>query len=47
MSLSDLPVTVKGKEDTFAVALMTSDSQLRKRDIEGFSDSPHPHPTHP
>lgn len=32
---SMLPLTVKGKEATFAIVLVTTDSQLRKRDMEG------------
>lgn len=39
------PLTTKGKEATFAVALMTAVSQLRKRDIEGFIDNAYPHTT--
>lgn len=38
------PLTTKGKEATFAVALMTAMSQLRKRDIEGFIDNAYPLP---
>lgn len=38
VDVDDLPLTVKGKEATFAVSWMTSDSQLRKRDIKGFCD---------
>ena len=34
-----LPQTVKGMEATFAVVSMTADSQLRKRDTEGFCDN--------
>jgi hypothetical protein len=34
---------VKGKEATFAVVLITTDSQLRKRDIKGFCNNPYPH----
>ena len=34
------PLAVKSKEDTFAVILITADSQLRKRDMEGFCDNP-------
>ena len=30
---------VKGKKMTFAVVLMTADSQLRKRDMEDFRDN--------
>lgn len=37
-----LLLTVKGKEATFAIVLMTADSQLRKRDIEGFCKNPSP-----
>ena len=36
---SVLPLAVKDMEATFAMVLMTSDSQLRKRDIEGFCDT--------
>ena len=41
------PLTVKDKEATFAVVSMTADSQLRKRDTEGFDDNPflNPHST--
>lgn len=35
---------VKGKKASFAVVSMAIDSQLRKRDIEGFCDSPYPRP---
>lgn len=38
-----LPLTVKVKEVTFAVIGMTTDSQLRKRDIQDFCDNPYPH----
>ena len=31
----------KDKEAAFAVVLMTADSQLRKRDIEGFCVNPY------
>lgn len=37
---SMLPLTVKGKEAIFSVVWMTSDSQLRKGAIEGFSGNP-------
>jgi hypothetical protein len=30
----------KGKVATFALALLTAESQLRKRDIEGFGGNP-------
>ena len=45
---SVLQLTVKGKEATFAVVLITTDSQLRKRDLKGFCNNPYPHftPTH-
>lgn len=33
-----LLLRVKGKEVNFAVSSMTADSQLRRRDIEGFHD---------
>jgi hypothetical protein len=42
-----LPLTVKGKEAIFSVVWMTSDSQLRKGAIEGFSDNPIPTPMPP
>ena len=32
----------KGKEGSFAVVSMTTFSQLRKRDIEGFCDNHYP-----
>lgn len=32
------------KDTTFAMVLMTTDSQLRKSDIEGFCDKPYSHP---
>lgn len=34
------PTHSKGKVATFAVALMTPESQLKKRDIEGFRENP-------
>jgi len=37
-----LPLTLTGKEATFAVVSMTADSQLRKRDMEGFWDDHYP-----
>jgi hypothetical protein len=37
-----LPLTIRGKEATLAVILMTADSQLRKRDIEGYFDNSYP-----
>lgn len=37
-----LPLTVKVKEVTFAVVGMTTDSQLRKRNIQDFCDNPYP-----
>ena len=36
---SMIPLTIKGKEATFKVVLMTVDSKLRKSDIEGFCDN--------
>lgn len=42
---SVLPLTIKGKEDTLAVLLMTADSQLIKRGMEGFYDNPYPYHT--
>lgn len=44
---SVLPLTVKGKEATIAMVLMTADAQLRKRDTGGFYDNPdlHSNPT--
>lgn len=41
------PPLTEGKEATFAMVLMTADSQLRKRDMKGFCDNPYPHPTAP
>jgi O-glycosyl hydrolase len=41
-SMMPVPLTVKGKEATFALEAMTVDSQLRKQDIEGFCDNPYP-----
>jgi hypothetical protein len=35
-----LLLTTKGKEVTFDILLMTADSQLRKKDIEGFCGDP-------
>jgi hypothetical protein len=32
-------LAVKSKEATFAMGLMTADSQLRKRDLESFCDN--------
>lgn len=40
-----LLLTAKGKETTFAVVLVTVDSQLKERDTEGFCDSSYPHCT--
>ncbi|KAL6083915.1 hypothetical protein STEG23_020814 [Scotinomys teguina] len=40
-------LTVKGKGASFAVVLMTADSQLRMRDIEGFHDNLSPPRTTP
>lgn len=34
-----LPLTVKSKVASFAGVLMTSDSQVRKRDIKGLCDN--------
>lgn len=34
---------VKGQGALFDMALMTRDSQLRNRDIEGLCDNPNPH----
>ena len=39
-----LLLPVKDMETTFALASMSADSQLRKRDIEGFCDNPYPPP---
>lgn len=36
------PLTVRGKAVTFVMVLMTADSQVGKRDIEGFSDNHYP-----
>lgn len=38
-------VLVKGKEATFAIVLMSADSQLKNKDIEGLYDNLYPHPT--
>jgi hypothetical protein len=38
-----LPLTVRSKEATLAVVLMTTDAQLGKRDMRGFCDDPHHH----
>lgn len=38
-SRSGLPLTVKGREATFAVVLMIAVSQWRMRGIEGFCDN--------
>lgn len=40
---SVLPLTVKSQEATFVMIWMTTESQLRNRDIEHFSDKPYPH----
>ena len=40
--LSLLPLTVKGKELSFEVVLMSADSQLRRRDMESFCDNTPP-----
>jgi hypothetical protein len=37
-------LAVKDKETTFALVSMSADSQLRKRDIEGFCDNSYPPP---
>ena len=34
-----LLLTIKGKEATFAMVLMTADSLLRRKDIKGFYDN--------
>lgn len=39
MSGSMLSLTVKSKEAVFGLVFMTADSQLRKKDIEGFCDN--------
>jgi hypothetical protein len=36
-----IPLTIKCKEATFAVILMTAGTQMRKRDMEGFCDDPY------
>lgn len=41
-----LLLAVKSKEATFAVTLLTTDTWLRGRDVEGFCDNSHP-PDHP
>jgi hypothetical protein len=41
---TSLVLAAVGKEDTFALTLMTADSQLRKRFIKGFCDKPYPPP---
>lgn len=41
-SRSILPLTVKDKEAAFEVLLKAVDAQLRKRDIDTFSDSSYP-----
>lgn len=40
-------LTAKGKEGTFAMVLMTTHSQLRKKDMEGFCDNPYPQKKQP
>lgn len=40
-------LTVKGREATFAMVLITADLQLRKRDIEVFCGNPYPYPPTP
>jgi hypothetical protein len=35
-----LLLAVKSKEATFAVTLLTTDTWLRGRDVEGFCDNP-------
>lgn len=42
-----LPVTVKGKEATFAVILLTVDTQFRRKDMDGSCDHPYPLTTPP
>jgi hypothetical protein len=44
---SMLLLIVKGKDATFAVVPMSTDSQLEKREVEGFCDNAYPHPTSP
>lgn len=44
-SRSTLPLTIKSKKTSFAVALVTVGSQLRMRDTEGSCDTP-PLPLH-
>lgn len=39
-----LQLTVKSKEATLAVILMTADSQLKKRGMQGFCDNLYPLP---
>jgi hypothetical protein len=39
-----LLLTAMGKETISTVASMAEDSQLRKRDMEGFCDNPYPLP---
>lgn len=36
-----LQLPVKSREATFVVVLMTTDAQLRKRDIENFGGNPY------
>lgn len=36
-----LPLSINSREATFAVILMAADTQLRKRDLEGFRDNPY------
>lgn len=38
-------LTGKGEEATAAVALMTADSRMKKKDIEDFRDEPYKPPT--
>ena len=40
-------LTVKSKDDSFAVNTMTTDPPLRERGVEGFSDNPDSHTTLP
>lgn len=43
---SMLLLTVKGKEITFAEALMAEESELKKREMECFCDNACSHPSH-
>lgn len=42
-----LLLTVEGKEATFAVVLVTANSQWREGDIQGFCDNSFPYLPHP